>query len=166
MEQLIEQHPGAALYLRGHFNVNENNRNRNTILQHLFCEHSLSSVPILHKTYHHFTGGGLSDSNLDKILFSSCIETAEKVVDIICKETNPLINSHHDLIVLPALSHQHKQNNPHRTTSRLHGSRMREPRPFGLILVFCSINFMLPHNCSSSRISGYHLHRGLAFHYS
>ena len=99
IEHLQDQHPEAALYLRGDFNVNENNRNRNTLLKYLCSDHYLKIVPISHKTYHHFTGGGLSDSNLDKILFSSWLETPEYVVQIICKISNPVINSHHDLIV-------------------------------------------------------------------
>ena len=99
VEQLQEQYPGAALYLRGDFNVNDNNKNRNTLLEHLCSEHLLKSTPISHKTYHHFTGGGLSDSNLDKLLFSSSLKVPETVLQIICKLENPLINSHHDLIL-------------------------------------------------------------------
>ena len=77
--------------------MNQNNLKRNILLQHLCSEHKLSMLPLLHKTYHHFTGGGQSDSNLDKIMFSSP-KNPESLTEVICKLTNPLINSHHDLI--------------------------------------------------------------------
>ena len=50
-----------------------------------------------HNTYHHFTGNGISDSQLD-ILISS-VDHPDRLEDIICKNYNPLITSSHDLIV-------------------------------------------------------------------
>ena len=70
MEQLKEKHPDAWFYLRGDFNVNSSNKTRNCLLDYFCNEKELASTPILHTTYHHFTGEGRSDSHLDKILFS------------------------------------------------------------------------------------------------
>ena len=62
-------------------------------------EHNLNQVSIPHATYHHFLGNGLSDSNLDRILFSSSLKHLDVLVTIHCKLEDPLIDSHHDLIV-------------------------------------------------------------------
>ena len=44
-------------------------------------------------------GNGKSDSFLDKILFSSSACLPEKLETIECSLLNPLINSHHDLLI-------------------------------------------------------------------
>ena len=62
-------------------------------------QHSLHRVHIDHNTYHHFVGKGEFDSKLDVIIFSNFASTTEEVNEVICKHTNPLVNSHHDLIV-------------------------------------------------------------------
>ena len=50
-----------------------------------------------HKTYHHFTGDGISDSEIDVIL---CTPKAEEyVTKIICKKEYPFFDSHHDIII-------------------------------------------------------------------
>ena len=107
IDQMYDQYPEALFYLRGDFNVNNNNIQRITLLKHFCQEHELISLHIGHKTYHHFMGGGLSDSSLDLILFSSNVKYKEQLSKIICKLTNPLVHSHHDLLVstwkLPAI---------------------------------------------------------------
>ena len=99
LEEMQEKYPGAEMFLRGDFNVNENNIRRNRLLEHFCIDHLLKVVPNDHKTYHHFIGQGKSDSFLDKILHSSEKNVPEKISEIICKLENPLINSHHDLII-------------------------------------------------------------------
>ena len=60
-------------------------------------KHRFKKLTLNHKTYHHFLGGGLFDSEIDVILYSEdANETLEK---IICQNDNPMIDSHHDLIV-------------------------------------------------------------------
>ena len=44
-------------------------------------------------------GAGNSDSSLDKILHSRSITHPETLTSVVCKLENPLIDSHHDLIV-------------------------------------------------------------------
>ena len=99
LDQLSEQHPEAVFCLRGDFNVNEKNKRRQALLKHLCTEHALKITPFLHRTYHHFLGGGNSDSFLDKILYSSSLPSPEVLLKIFCKLEDPLINSHHDLIL-------------------------------------------------------------------
>ena len=59
----------------------------------------LTETPLQHKTYHHFTGNGSSDSELDKLIFSNDLEHPENVTAIICKLDNPAVDSHHDIII-------------------------------------------------------------------
>ena len=110
VDTLRTTHPAALFYLRGDFNVNCKNIKRASLID-LFClELSLMSLPILHKSYHHFMGGGRSDSNLDMVFFWE--KSSENLNNIICKLTNPLIESHHDLIItswsIPYISNYHK----------------------------------------------------------
>lgn len=44
-------------------------------------------------------GGGVSDYNLDKIIIPKNHENSEVLCTIVCRLTNPLIKSHHDLII-------------------------------------------------------------------
>ena len=52
-----------------------------------------------HPTYHHFLGDGVFDSQLDVILYTSSPLSSESVTEIVCKLENPLVHSHHDLIL-------------------------------------------------------------------
>ena len=60
IDQLHEEHSEAALYLRGDFNVNENNKARQHLLNHFCQEHCIAEVILGHRTYHHFMGSGQS----------------------------------------------------------------------------------------------------------
>ena len=99
IEDMSAAHPGAPLYLRGDFNVSHTNPKRSTLLKHFCSNHNLHDLHIPHKSYHHFVGNGQSDSNLDRILFSKSQGHEEALLEIICKQTEPLINSHHDLLI-------------------------------------------------------------------
>ena len=99
VEELSEKYPGAALFIRGDANVNINNKKRVALLNHFIFTFSLKSVNISHKTYHHFTGEGSYDSNVDILLHTSSLPTPEALSKILCKLENPLILSHHDIIL-------------------------------------------------------------------
>ena len=99
MEELALQHPQAPIFLRGDFNVNCKIKSRKNLLEYFTDEHSLQHVLIEHPTYHHFLGGGESDSFLDKVMFPKHLLHPETLVRIICKLNNPLIDSHHDMIL-------------------------------------------------------------------
>ena len=99
LDDLSKAHPEASKFIRGDFNVNPKNQRRAQLLD-LFCSHHrLHQVPITIPTYHHFTGEGKSDSILDRILFSAFETSFESLFDIKCSMVNPLIDSHHDLIM-------------------------------------------------------------------
>ena len=69
LTELADQYPGSPLYIRGDCNVNKNNKNRTIIFQQFLDSLCLLRVDIQHNTYHHFTGEGLYDSEIDVILF-------------------------------------------------------------------------------------------------
>ena len=97
IEEVKLLHSGAELFVRGDANVNPRNSARFSLLKHFVNENSLHSIDFGHPTYHHFLGDGASDSQLDVILLSN--KHSEKLVTIHCKLDDPLINSHHDLII-------------------------------------------------------------------
>ena len=66
----------------------------------MFCNrHKLLLTRISEPTYHHLMGNGKSDSNLDRIMYPSSAASPEFIDRIVCKLHNPLINSHHDLLL-------------------------------------------------------------------
>ena len=99
VEELSDSYPEAPIYLRGDFNASLSNAKRNNLLIHFCSEFGLLEVPIPFPTYHHFLGSGLSDSFLDKLLYSESVIDREILIDIHCKLSDPLIESHHDMII-------------------------------------------------------------------
>ena len=65
----------------------------------------LTEVTIEHPTYHHFCGNGESDSHLDRLLYSDTSSSVrqlppnEVLGKIICQSEEPLVESHHDVIL-------------------------------------------------------------------
>ena len=99
LDELLELYPQAPIFIRGDFNVNVKNTKRSDLLN-IFCkDFELKESILHHKTYHHFTGNGRSDSNLDKLLYSEALEIPESVQKINCKMEDPAIDSHHDMII-------------------------------------------------------------------
>ena len=100
IEDLQEQHgDDCPIFIRGDANASSKNPTRAPIFQQFLLQYKLHRVRIDHNTYHHFVGNGEFDSDLDVILLSNLATTSERVNDILCKNVNPLVNSHHDLIV-------------------------------------------------------------------
>jgi hypothetical protein len=99
IDELVEKHPDAFIFVRGDGNVNAKNKKRMILLEHFITDLSLKHVHISHKTYHHFVGDGAFDSNVDILLYSSSLVNPETVSRIMCKVENPLILSHHDIIL-------------------------------------------------------------------
>ena len=91
-------HPGTPVYLRGDFNVSNNNKKRRALLDRFMESEGLTETIICHPTYHHFMGSGSGDSHLDKVLYSSNAPI-EIIHTIVCKNENPLVESHHDIIL-------------------------------------------------------------------
>ena len=115
VKELNNQNPDSPVFLRGDFNVNQNQKKRMELLNHFCSELSLHQVCFPKPTYHHFLGDGKSDSYLDRILCSTLLPKHEAITSIECKLDNPLIDSHHDLIVstyeLPNISENESETN-------------------------------------------------------
>ena len=76
------------------------NCNKRDILFHHFVgDLNLHNVDLGHKTYHHFTGEGSSDSSIDVLLVPAKNINSEKVTGILCLKSNSNIDSHHDVIL-------------------------------------------------------------------
>ena len=99
LTEIQEKHPECIFFLRGDSNVNSNNQRRVSVLKQLLDDFNLNMVEINHKTYHHFVGNGEFDSNLDVLLHSKKHDVEEVLLEIICKHSNPLVLSHHDIIL-------------------------------------------------------------------
>ena len=129
IEDMSAAHPEAPLYLRGDFNVSHTNPKRSALLKHFCSNHNLLDLLIPHKTYHHFVGNGQSDSNLDRILYSKSLAHKEDLLDIICKQTEPLINSHHDLLIsswsLPTIAEGETDSSQNIVAPKLENNRVK-----------------------------------------
>ena len=99
LEDLLNKHQDLQLFLRGDANVNPKNTQRASIFQHFLSKFSLLRVHIDHPTYHHFMGNGAFDSSIDVLLHSDSPLISESLTSVICKSHNPLIQSHHDIIL-------------------------------------------------------------------
>ena len=98
MENIVK-YGKLATFLRGDFNASSKNKPRSAILSSVIARLSLNRVNIDHYSYHHFRGDGDSDSDLDLLLYGGGDGVAEHLDHIECKFVNPLLFSHHDLIV-------------------------------------------------------------------
>ena len=97
--ELNEEYPGAIIFIRGDSNVNKNNRSRTLLFKQILDNLCLLQVNIHHKTYHHFIGDGLYDSDIDVVLHSDGVGLCEKIKSIRCKLDYPEMLSHHDMIL-------------------------------------------------------------------
>ena len=97
--ELSELYPCAAFFIRGDSNVNTKNMKRVHLLSQITEYFNLASVHISHPTYHHFTGGGQYDSNINVLLYSRDKGASEVLIDVICKKENPSMLSHHDILL-------------------------------------------------------------------
>ena len=97
IDDLKNVHPEATIFVRGDANVNPANNARCSLLKHFCRENLLHQLDFAHPTYHHFLGDGHSDSQLDVVLLAD--EHSEHLLTIHCKLDNPLVDSHHDVII-------------------------------------------------------------------
>ena len=99
LDELGEKYPDSPIFIRGDSNVNKNHSERVRILNSLANAMNLASLPIPHKTYHHFLGHGAFDSSIDIIMLSKTKSVSEQILDVFCKFDHPMIQSHHDIIL-------------------------------------------------------------------
>ena len=98
LDDILEDNPDCAIYIRGDSNVNLNNKPRVKIFSDFMNNFNLTNIPLGHKTYHHFTGDGLFDSAIDVILCTDKFGL-EEIKKVFCQHEYPFICSHHDAIV-------------------------------------------------------------------
>ena len=99
LDDLITKYPDPVLFVRGDGNVNRKNKARIVLLHQLLRDFNLARTDIGHNTYHHFVGNGMYDSDIDLLLHSQEESVAESVIEVICKNNNPAVLSHHDPIL-------------------------------------------------------------------
>ena len=99
IEELRDKLCYPDIFIRGDSNVNSNNKVRARVFANFCAEMDLKQVFIDHKTYHHFVGNGLFNSNIDVILHSSSVKFSESVTKIFCQDEYPELCSHHDPIL-------------------------------------------------------------------
>ena len=99
LDHLLNKHDKLQIFIRGDSNVNPKNTPRVSLFSHFLTKFSLLNVKIDHPTYHHFLGNGAFDSSIDVLLHSDSPLVSESLSSIICKQENPLLESHHDIIL-------------------------------------------------------------------
>ena len=99
LSEIYLKYEGCPVFIRGDANVNPRNISRVRLFHHFLDKHRLFSIDMNHPTYHHFLGDGAWDSALDVLLHQVHNGASEQVQNIICKLTNPLLSSHHDMII-------------------------------------------------------------------
>ena len=99
IEDLLIKDPDLLVFIRGDSNVNVNQAARTKMFENFKATFNLLSLPVGHKTYHHFLGNGLFDSAIDVILYTKSKTVSEQLVQFFCKHDHPDIRSHHDAIV-------------------------------------------------------------------
>ena len=97
MEDVHSHYKDYPVFIRGDANTNPNHRTRPRLLADTLSRFGLITLDLGHKTYHHFTGGGSRDSQLDILAFyPSCSEILNQ---IICSVDDPRILSIHDVAI-------------------------------------------------------------------
>ena len=103
LDEIDDKHDKPIIVIRGDANASippRLNNARDSLFEY-FCQR-LHLHPILtrHKTYHHFMGGGASDSSIDVILLAeSRLDASESIQTIICSKEDHRVDSKHDIIV-------------------------------------------------------------------
>jgi hypothetical protein len=95
--QIMEDY-SCPIYIRGDGNINPNHTARMQLFDHFCAKHSMHNLKLNHNTHHHFVGNGVSDAQLDLLLYSGPPGRAEVLSSILCSLENPLVCSHHDLV--------------------------------------------------------------------
>ena len=98
------------IFVRGDMNVSSKNLLRYPLLCCFMEKFNLKRADVFHYTYHHFTGfEGEFDSDLDLILYQDSQGVSENLTNQVCKHDDPLIESHHDLLISQLLLPKVKQ---------------------------------------------------------
>ena len=79
----------SPVFVRGDANASSKNAPRTALMKHFLGKHGLHRVPIPHNTYHHFTGGGAFDSDLDIIYHTNQAGVCEKISELFLSTSAP-----------------------------------------------------------------------------
>ena len=112
LDSVLEDHHEVPVYVRGDANANPSNLARVQLFSNIVSLFNFRNLPLYHPTHHHFTGNGSSDSQLDVLLFRGAHGQAESLLSVVCGKENPLISSHHDMVVSSFLSSRVAYNPP------------------------------------------------------
>ena len=108
IDTVSENYPDSIIFVRGDANAcikPRKGNKRDELFKYFIEENKFSTVTINHPTYHHFVNNGLSDSNLDVLMFSKTTGdglpsiVCETLTKVICGKVSPLVDSSHDIIV-------------------------------------------------------------------
>ena len=99
LDELTLKYPNSPIFIRGDANSSRSNPRRRRLFDSFCTDLNMSRVVIDHNTYHHFSGGGSSDSDLDVLLFSNQRGVQESLIKLRCQQHDPLVDSHHDLLL-------------------------------------------------------------------
>ena len=78
--------------------MNNKNLKRKQLLNQFMETVKMKEMELNHPTYHHFVGSGANVSHLDRVLYN-LPANAENLETVICCKENPLVESHHDVIL-------------------------------------------------------------------
>ena len=95
LESVLEEHHDVPIYVRGDANVNPSNLPRSQLFSSFLTQFSLSNLPLHHPTHHHFVGNGVSDSQLDVLLFLGAPDQAESPLVLSAARRTP--SYHHTM---------------------------------------------------------------------
>ena len=130
-----EKYPDSILFVRGDANAclkPRKGNKRDELFKYFSEENKFSTVDICHPTYHHFINNGLSDSNLDVLMFSKVTGdglpslVSETLTKVICGKVSPLVDSTHDIIVSTLLIPSHP--NPSPATNNISAPRVQNAK--------------------------------------
>ena len=99
LDELIQKYQDPVIFLRGDANASSTNTMRIPLIKQFIQDFNLKLVNVDHKTYHHFMGQGISDSDLDILLYSNQENVNEQLVHLRCGQVDQLIDSHHDVLI-------------------------------------------------------------------
>ena len=99
LDDLIRDYKDPVIFLRGDANASSSNLKRYPLFNHFCTSYNLKFVDINHKTYHHFMGQGISDSDLDVLLYSDHDNVGEHLAHVRCGQVDQIIDSHHDVLI-------------------------------------------------------------------
>ena len=100
IDHLGDKYPDSLIFVRGDANASFIQRNKNKcddLFRYFVEENKFSPLLLNHKTYHHFLNNGLSDSNIDVIMYPKVTSdgllssTTESLIKILCGKTNALV---------------------------------------------------------------------------